>query len=391
MEENTFLDQNPQFTREYNQNLPNGANNTYMGARNSEIEAGGIKRLFNPGIAEAAQFDRENYFMDKENAFNEYMFNKANQYNSAAAQMERAIEAGINPNLAAAGIMSAGNDSAMPMQGAKGDVGMNTNTLNPTEQLANLTSTIATGINSTNELGTLLGFGEKNKAEINLIKENAKKAMEEGGFTRAQKRQLQAIGGILVDNAKLQGKEIEQNIENLKRLNEVYQQQKWNLAADTNLKTAETGVQEQSEKSLFYDNLRKEYEKTFRDMFGAELTHDKLQFLVEAALHGKGEVITNFLIDTTAGVIKGIKNKIKDNIKTPKLKPKKTPEQIHLSKNQKAAKTRAKLLWTNNFNIRSEYKGNFEKFLNDYIEMHENDTLYAPADKIKWDYFGDLK
>lgn len=378
MEENTFLDQNPQFQSDNPDFLNNNQDNALL-------------RWLNPQIAENKAFNRENYFVDKENAFTEYMFNKSNEYNSASAQMDRMIEAGINPNLAASGIAGMGNAAATPMQGAKGDSQANMNTINPIDDMKNLAETITSGIKGTNELGTLLGFGEKNKAEINLIKENAKKAMEEGSFTRAQKRQLQAIGEILVDNAKLQGKEIEQNIENLKRLNEVYQQQKWNLAADTNLKTAETGVQEQSEKSLFYDNLRKEYEKTFRDMFGAELTHDKLQFLVEAAMHGKGEVIINFLIDTTAGVIKGIKNKIKDNIKIPKLKPKKTPEEIHIKKNTKAAKTRAKLLWTNNFNIRSEYKGNFEKFLNDYIEMHENDTLYAPADKIKWDYFGDLK
>lgn len=300
MEENTFLDYNPNFQQE----TPNFLNNNHDNA---------ISRWLNPQIAEEQAFQTENYFMDKENAFNEYMFNKANEYNSPAAQMERAKEAGINPQIAAAGIMGSGNATAVPMQGAKGSVGMNTNTINPIETIGNLASAIGTGISGTNELGQILGFGKKNVAEIQQIRENVKKLQEDWKFTRQQRRQLISIGEILVDNAKLEGKQIETNIENLKRLNEVYQQEKYKIAAETNLITEQTGTEIQNQKSVWYDNMRKEYEKNFRDMFGAELTHEQMQFLVEAAMNGHGDQIINYFIDNVAGAIKGIKERIYQN------------------------------------------------------------------------------
>lgn len=330
---------NPQYETRYGMgnNTPtqNGDTNKYLQARNSELETGALSRWLNPGIAEAAQFDRENYMMDKENAFNEYMFDKANAYNSPEAQMERAKAAGINPNLAAAGIMGQGNATAVPMQGARGDVGMNQNAINPIETLGNLANAIGSGISGANELGTMLGFGKKNVAEIKQIRENVTKLGEEWKYTRQQRRQLIEIGQVLVDNAKLEGKQIEQNIENLKRLNEVYQQQKYNIAADTNLKTEQTGTEIQNQKSIWYDNMRKEYEKVFREMFGAELTHDRMQFLVEAALNGHGEAIVNYFTDTIASLIKGIKKTATEIFKIPKLNMKPTPQTITTTQNGK--------------------------------------------------------
>lgn len=320
MEENTFIDQNPQFSTFINGGTAEDwyAHQQYTQARNSEIESSGIARWFQPGISEAAQFDRENYMMDKENAFNEYMWNKSNEYNSAEAQMERAKAAGINPALMAAGISGIGGNQAMPMQGATGQVGANTNSINPIETLATIAGTAQTGIEATKGLGELFGFGEKNIADIKLINRNAEKAAAEMEFTKQQTHQLKQIGKILVDNAKLEGNQIEQNIKNLIKLNEVYEQQKWNIAADTNQKVAETGQINENTKSIQYENDKKAFEKAFRDLFGMELTHDQLSLLVEACLNGHGKEIINYLTDNIAGAIEGIKDAIKETDKKDK-------------------------------------------------------------------------
>lgn len=382
MEENTFLDNNPQYN--YNQDM----------VASDQTEDNVFNRFFNPQIAENREFERENMMTDKANAFTEYMFNKANEYNTPQAQMERMKAAGINPNTAAAGIAGIGNQNAMPMQGAQSNLGMNSNAANPIEQLGTLATTFNNAIEGTEKLGNLIGFGEKNKAEINSIRQNAYKAAEEAKFKRRERKQLERIGQILIDNEELRGKEIQANIDNLNKLNEVYQQQKWNIAADTNLKTEQTGTEIQNKQNIWYDNMKKEYEKNFREIFGAELTHDDLQFLVEACLNGKGESIVKFMTDSIASFIKGIKNYIRDattSFKIPKLKPK-TPKEIHDSKNLKAMTSNAKRIWTNNRNIRFKYNGDYDKFLEEYIEIHKNDTMYKtqPINRLS-KYYGDLK
>lgn len=323
MEENTFLDYNPQYGA-----FPQGgtaadwdAHAPYTQARNSEVESNVFQRWFNPGITEGAQFDRENFLMDKENAFNEYMWNKTNEYNSAEAQMERAKAAGINPNLAAAGIMGQGTATAVPMQGAKGDVGMNQNAANPIETLGTGVNAIATGIGATKDLGELLGFGAKNNAEIKFIKNNASKVAEEMKYTRRQRKQLEAIGEVLVNNARAEGKQIEQNIENLKELNELYKKQQANTEADTNLLNEKTGTEIENRKSIEYDNFRKQFEKEIRDMLGVEVTHQEMAMLIEAFTTGHGEQIINYFVDTLAGAGKAIRKLIEGAFTRENQKP----------------------------------------------------------------------
>lgn len=324
MEENTFLDFNPQFNTK---NDPMQNNYTNSVARSSDVSV--WDRWLNPGIAEEDNFYRENYFVDKENAFNEYMFNKANEWNSESARMERMKAAGINPNLAAQGI-SGTPAQAMPMQGASGQTGMNTAVSNPIEDISKIVGMASNAVEGAEGLGRLFGFGKKNSVEIKQIQELTNKYAEEWKLTRRERRQLNEIGEILVDNARREGKNLEQQLENLRKQYEVFDQQKWNIAADTNLKTEQTGTEVQNRKSIWYDNQKKEFEKTFREMFGAETTHDKISFMAELMLNGKGNKVIEMLSDGLAKILTEIGKQTRNAInsfKLPKL-PTRKPNTI---------------------------------------------------------------
>lgn len=306
MEENTFLDNNPQF---------NVDTTAIQQGYNHDIEGdNAITRFFHPGIAEDAAFQREQFNVDKENAFNEYMWNKANEYNSPAAQMERAKAAGINPNLMAAGIAGAGGNQAIPMQGAQGNSPMSNNTLNPIEQLGTIANATQGGVNAINTLGEIFGFGEKNKAVIQEIKENAKNTAEQMKYTRRQRIQLEKIGNILVENEKTRGKELEQNIKNLEELNNNYKKERDVMQADSDLKKAQEGETLERTKTQKYENYKREFEKVFRDTFGIELTHGQIQMLVEACLNGKGDIVIDYFIKTLGKVKDELFKKTKEEI-----------------------------------------------------------------------------
>lgn len=373
MEENTFLDYNPQYKTE---------NNEWGQVETLDPSSRNVlTQWWNPQQAEAAQFQREDYFVNKENAFNEYMYNKANEYNSASAQMERAKEAGINPNLMAAGIAGMGGNQAMPMQGSRGDTGMNQNAVNPIEQIGNIVSAIQNGVGTAQSLGELFGFGSKNKADIELIKKNAYKAQEEGKFTRRQRKQLEGIGETLIDNAKKEGQELDKKIEHLKELIETQKATTENINADTNLKNAQEGTEYEKQRQMKLESLKLEYEKAFREIFGIELTHSETAMLIEACLNGKGEAIINYLVDTIAGALKGLKNKGKETIteigKNARNKINEITDNAHKQwQDRKTKRAERKMqqkhkrdmqkwqdLWNNNKALREAYNNDFDAYI----------------------------
>lgn len=312
---NEFLNYNPQYKTE---NTELGNVDT-LDPSNRNV----FTNWFYPQQAEAAAFQRENFFVDKENAFNEYMWNKSNEYNSPEAQMMRYKAAGINPLLAAAGITQTGNATATPMQGATGNVGMNTTGENPINTISQLIGGITNGINGASQLGELLGFGKKNKAEIKQMHETANKAAKEANLTYWQTYQFRRTMDVLKEQLENNNEQTKQNILNLQKLYEVYDQQKWNIAADTNLKEAETGKTDQETKSLEYQNFEAEFKKAFRDTFGINLTSSGLEMLVNAVMRGKGKPIINAIAsfvtevaDTaTDNTTKIIENIIKNHYK----------------------------------------------------------------------------
>lgn len=273
-----------------------------------------FSRWFAPSIAEDAQFQRENYMVDKANAFNEYMYEKALQDNSPAAQMQRAKEAGINLNLAAAGIMGGGNAVATPMQGAQGSTGMNTNSESPIDMFGKAAQGINQLTQGTNTLGELLGFGKKNKAEIRQLDTMADKAAEEADFTYWQKRQFRRTMRILYDQAEQNLKETKARIEEIRKHIELFNVEKWKAAAETNEITAQTGETIQKAKTEFYNTEKAKFEDEFRKLFGVQLTENGLSMLIQAVLNGKGDIIINTLSDGLSKIFTAAKDNIEDNI-----------------------------------------------------------------------------
>lgn len=309
MEEQTayFMDNNPTFG--------NGADTIgayYAGATDNNI----FERWLNPWIAEQAQFTRENYFVDKANAFNEYMYNKQNEYNTPEAQMERMKAAGINPLLAAGAIAGNGSTAAQPAAGAQGTAGMNTANINPIEQLMNIAKGIQTFGQGTNEWGKVLGFGKENRATIKQIEATANKAAEEADFTFWQKRQYRRTMRLMYDQAEKNLEQTEAAIKNLQAQYEKFQQEKFNIAADTNLKTAQTGETLETTKNLAYKNEEEAFKQNFREIFGIQLNDSDMSMLVQAVLGRHGDKIIDSIADCFGKVAKSMgKNAVEPIVK----------------------------------------------------------------------------
>lgn len=304
-ENNTFLDA-------YSQYGVNG--NLTKEAYHAQAGHDAIERWFDPSIAEMAQFARENYFVDKENAFNEYMFNKTNAYNTPTAQMQRMKDAGINPMLAAAGIAGTGAGMATPMQGASGQVGMNSHNINPIEQFGNIAGAALNLANAGESAGKLFGFGKTNKAELKNINQATKKMAAEAGWTREQERQARALFPYIKKNTIKQGQEADQNIKNLRELNRLYKEQ---------VKTQEqvTDLTEKQNEGARKDNELKDYQiweekfyKAFRDLTGASAKDSWINMLVEACMNGKGEAIVDNIANFVGTIIDSAFENAKDFI-----------------------------------------------------------------------------
>ena len=380
MEENTIFD--------FNGGKPNAQNITQSGiVRNDNglftgHDDNAIARWWNPEIAEQAQFDRENYFVDKANAFNEYMWNKQNEYNTPEAQMTRMKAAGINPLLAAAGIAGNGNTAAPAAAGAQGSSEMNTSTINPIESFTTLAKGLQGGIAGANELGKIIGFGKENKATINQINQTANKAAEEADFTFWQKRQFRRTMRIMYDQAEKNLEQTEANIKVLQETFEKYQQEKFNIAADTNLKTAETGQTLENTKNIAYKNAEEEFKKIFREIFGVQLNESDMSMLVQAVLGGHGKAIINGITDAFSQIIEALSDKVKgsgNNIitnaqarfekwKTDREQRRKFKEDGNERREQiKTYKKNAEWIWEHSATARKKYKDFKEYFYNEYL------------------------
>lgn len=185
-----------------------------------------IERFLMPGLSEMGEFNRENYLMDKGNAFNEYMFNKANEYNTPEQQMQRAENAGINKMLAAGGIMGGGNATATPMQSQGANVGANNNAQSPFAMASDIADTIKTGTDTATELSKMLGFGKTTKAELKIANETAKKIKGETNLNWQNERRLAHTFEDFVKEVKANSQNAEQNFKNLQKLYEKYEEER---------------------------------------------------------------------------------------------------------------------------------------------------------------------
>ena len=114
------------------------------------------------------EFEQQEYLMDKEN-----------EYNTPAAQMARLKAAGINPQLAAAGIAGAPNVSASPAQVASNAAGA-------AQGLNAAMNAVGAGVDAVYKLTS----AKKMEHEIDQIDADTEKSLTELGFTKLQSRAL---------------------------------------------------------------------------------------------------------------------------------------------------------------------------------------------------------
>ena len=297
--------------RQFNYQGPSITGQEYLDAEDNILN-----RWLNPQIAEQKEFEKENYFMDKGNAFNEYMFDKANEYNSASAQMERAKEAGINPMLAAAGIAGSGG-TATPMQSQGASVGMNTNANSPFDMINSGSNTIDTLVGTTDKLGKLIGFGKENKLNFEIAKKTASKLAEETGKTRWEKMQLQRTFHAFCRTAEANASAAEQNVKNLEKLFDKYQAEIDLLGKQKELTEEQIRTQEHVTKQEMYKEYEMQFKDAFRKMFGVQLNDSDLSMLTQLVLGGHGKEVINALSDMIKSIGEGIRGEIEENIPKP--------------------------------------------------------------------------
>lgn len=252
--------------------------------------------------------------MDKANAYNEYMFDKANAWNSAGAQMERAEAAGINPMLAAAGISGSGA-TATPMQSAQAGLGMNTSSQNPLELGNQLLNMGQAGVDITDRLGKLIGFGKENKANIKLLNETTNKIKEEVNLNHWQTQQIKRTIKSFVKKWEEDAKAAEENVKNLQALTDKYKSENELINKQKELTEEQTETQKEVTNNERLKKWENEFKKQFRDMFGVMLNDSDVSMLAQLFLNGKGQVIIDALSDTADGIISGLFGKINGNTK----------------------------------------------------------------------------
>ncbi|MBQ3943314.1 MAG: hypothetical protein II669_03255 [Elusimicrobia bacterium] len=335
MEENYSNNWNFYGTNENGQQVfqqnPDTNNRHYTTANELMEDSNVFERFFQPGIAENAAFQRELYTQDRQNDFQEYMWNKSNEYNTPAAQLERAKAAGINPMLAASTIGGGNAGLATPMQGGSASVGgMNVNAENPFNTINSIFDMFGKGVNGIEGLGRLLGFGKENKANIKVAEATAENYAEQTNKTKWETKQIKKTFRAYIRTAEANADQAEQQYKNLQKLYESYEQDIKTKKAQENLYTEQANTQEKLTKTQEYINWEYQFKKQFRDIFGVQLNESDLSMLVQTMMNGQGEQIINSLGTMLRSVFKGIGKEIKDSI-IPNMPKIRKPKEITIN------------------------------------------------------------
>lgn len=137
-------------------------------ALDNYINGGAFSQFMSPGEAQFSEWSQQMVATMYQN-----------WYNSAPEQMKRAMEAGINPFVAASGIAGAGNNSVAPAPGASNTSG-----------LPNLIGSAAQGLSAVGGAFGNVAAGiatlSKLRHEIRNIDQNTASEFEKMGFTKLQ-------------------------------------------------------------------------------------------------------------------------------------------------------------------------------------------------------------
>ncbi len=299
-----------QITNTSGEGLMDSLMNGLFNPTDTKLHDNVFSRWLHPEIAEMKQFERENYLMDKGNAFNEYMFDKANEWNSAAAQMQRGKEAGINPMLLAAGISGSGA-TATPMQSQGASAGMNNNAESPFSVANQLMQGLETGTNTIDKIGKLIGFGKQNKADIKLANETAKKTASETSINWHNFKRLEKTYQDFIRGAKADADAAEKHVKELQALIDKYNAEKELIDKQKNLVDEQVNTQEEITKEERLKRWELEFKKKFRDTFGVQLNDSDTSMLMQMVLNGHGEQIVTALTDMLSSLGRGLGEAIK--------------------------------------------------------------------------------
>lgn len=295
-------------------------------------------QIFNPGRQQ-----------DKEFAQSMYAWQQNNEYNTYAAKMQRAADAGLNPFLAV-------NDSNMAAAASPSSSAVGSGASSLTS-LAGSLGSLAGAFKDTSE-----GIGHfkdnkwidpRNEANIAVLNATTDELASRAGLNRWQSRKLaKDIWQIEQLTPWMRSKLINESNEVIKRMDEIDATIR-NLEADTELKGEQRGDTEQSKLLKQKENLMQDLRVRLAQMFGVDINTPWLNQVISAGLSGHGSDVLKALGSLLSDIGSVFAGSIKGLI------PKKTPTEIVSTPSgpQKKISVKPKKYWKDmRSNFKYEYK-----------------------------------
>lgn len=253
--------------------------------------------------------------------WNEKMWNMENEYNDPSAQLQRMMDAGINPAAAAQAIAGAGSEAGSVNSVGFGS-GAQATMVNPLEPISQMygnlpqqifqnKKTAAEAQSAQNDADNRPKFNELTLQ--NMQKDIDKKIEEIEG---AKQVRIQAADlfplvkdktAAEVDNAYAVFLQTLAKVDETEANIDLIKKKQAETEANTNYITASTDKVGEDMNYVRQQRLKLEWEKAFRDGFGIDPTTGPIQQLIQFALSGeKGEATAKQIIATLVNTIKGV-------------------------------------------------------------------------------------
>lgn len=253
--------------------------------------------------------------------WNEKMWNMENEYNDPSAQLQRMMDAGINPAAAAQAIAGAGSEAGSVNSVGFGS-GAQATMQDPSNLFSQFVGNATTQVLSNQKLKAEANIAQSdadnrpkyNELALQNMQKDIDKKIEEIEGAKQTRIQAADLFPLIKDKtaAEVQNSyavflqtlakidETEANIDLIKK-------KQAETEANTNLITASTDKVGEDTKYIKQQRLKLEWEKAFRDGFGIDPTTGPIQQLIQFALSGeKGKETAKQIIATFINTIKGV-------------------------------------------------------------------------------------
>lgn len=240
------------------------------------------------------EFEQQKSLLNTQNKFTLDMYNLNNEFNSPANQIQRMIAAGISP-AAAAQAVAGSPSSATGSQVSSSSAPSVNSAIGASSPMSSVFSDLfknrLLAAQTEQQIAETGRYNEVTDKAIEEATERINKMRKEGRLTDAQAETCEQLMPYLVQNsqADLIKKQLEfQQIKNQTDL----------LLSQKNVADKQAGLIESQTKGVDLDNLKKTWEKFFRDTFNVDPSSPWVNNLITMVLSGKSDVVISSIEQT---------------------------------------------------------------------------------------------